>query len=448
MVSRVRLPKNIFPRSAKYVLKHTGLLPVARSALGKPPAKAAPNMQPTNDLTVKNVLSYMNAMIVRNPSTHAPVVVYFEGNMRLWYQLETWLSILEKLNKEVPVSLIIRNQGVFRKIVNQTDFQVFLCITIDDVMQVYNTSEIKCILYVNHAAKNFQSLINKNALHIHINHGESDKLSTITNQATAYDYAYVVGDAAWRRYEVNLLRKDMSRFIKVGRPQLEHITPIDPDKITFPSTKNYTPKKVVLYAPTWEGTHQSMNYSSIPEIGVELVETLLADPAYQVIYKPHPNTGSREDATRIAHNKIISLVTEHEDGLYVADGDINAIYPTIDIPVFDNSTVTIDYLTQDRPLLITDMFHRAVLLSEAPPIVSAACVIKSDDVKSISNIIRRELSSDPLKKMRKKVKSYYLGDFDYTKQESTQAFIDHIQLAILERDTLIAERNKSFDSKS
>lgn len=461
MVSTAHLPRNIIRRGAKYVLRKTGLLPVARSVLGKPPAKVAPQpkkrvskQQPTDNLTIKNVLLYMNAMIVRNPSTHAPVVVYFEGNMTHWYQLEMWLSILNQLNKVVPVSLVIRNQAVFRKLVNLTDFQVFFCITIDDVMQIYDTSEIKCILYVNHAAKNFQSLINRNALHIHINHGESDKLSTITNQATAYDYVYVVGDAAWKRYEANLLRKDMSRFIKVGRPQLEHITPIDPDKITFvtkkmdPDTIIYTniendaPKKIVLYAPTWEGTHQSMNYSSITSIGVNLVKTLLADPDYRVIYKAHPSTGSRDGATRIAHQDIINLLNDHEDGLYVADGDINAIYPTIDIPIFDNSTVMIDYLAQDRPFLMTDLFHRAVGLTELPQIVSAGRIIKLDDIKSISDIIQYELSLDLFSKVRNEVKSYYLGDFKYTEKESTQAFIDHIQIAILERDTLIAKRNK------
>ena len=466
MPSRVQLPNNVVRRSAKYFLKNIGLEPIVRRALGKPPAKAlakkgnvaskkaptkgkvAPKKAPTNDITVKAVLSYMDAMLVRRPSLHAPVVLYFEGTMANWYQLEMWLSILNKLNQVVPVSLVIRNQSVFRRVVSVTNFQVILCITIDDLMKVYENSDIKCILYVNHAAKNFQSLINKDVLHVHINHGESDKLSTITNQATAYDYVYVVGDAAWERYETNLLRKDMSRFVRVGRPQLEHIAPIAPDVITFLEMQSDTPKKVVLYAPTWEGTHQSMNYSSIPEIGVNLVKTLLDDPGYRVIYKAHPNTGSRDDATSIAHQEIIKLLKDHEDGLNVVGGDINAIYPTIDIPIFDNSTVTIDYLTQNRPFLLTDLFHRAVGLSEQPPILSAGCVVNSRDIKSISDIIKYQLFSDPLSKVRSEVKSYYLGNFNYTAQESTQAFIEHIQSVILERDNLMSERNEAVKPTS
>ena len=296
MAKRVYLPKSMPRRVAKYVLKKTGLLPLAKRVLGRPQTKP----KTPSYANIREVLSYMNAMLVRAPLPVTPVVIYFEGNMTRWYQVEMWFDILQKLNSEVPVSFVIRNQSVFRKIVNETEFPVYLCTTIDDVMNIYDNNDIKCILYVNHAAKNFQSLINKNAFHIHINHGESDKLSTITNQATAYDFVYVVGDAAVNRYAANLLRRDMSRFVKIGRPQLEHVTPIDQELITFPQIGDGE-KKVVLYAPTWEGTHHSMNYSSIPEFGVELIKELLADPKFQVIYKPHPNTGSREEATSNAH---------------------------------------------------------------------------------------------------------------------------------------------------
>jgi hypothetical protein len=436
MPSRVQLTKNVVRRSAKYFLKIVRLEPIARRVLGKPPARVLVKDPSTNHMTV----------LVGRASSHAPVVVYFDGSIRNWYQLEMWLSILKELNQVLPVSLVIRHTAVFHKVVNVTNFQVFLCVTIDDVMQVYENSNFKCILYVNHSMKNFQSLINRDALHIHINHGESDKLSTITNQAKAYDYVFVVGDAAWNRYNANLLRKDMSRFVKVGRPQLEHIAPIKSDVITFLETPSDTPKRVVLYAPTWEGTHQSMNYSSIPEFGVNLVKTLFDDSGYRVIYKPHPNTGSREDATRSAHLDIVKLLKDHPDGLHVVDGDINSIYPTVDIPIFDNSTVMIDYLKQNRPFILTDLFHRAVGLSEQPPIVFAGRVINSRDIRSISEIIKHELLSDPLSKVRDEVKRYYLGDFNYTAQESTQAFIDQIQSAVLERDALISDRSKVLGS--
>lgn len=490
MAKTVTLPKNILRRGARFALRKVGLQRI------QPAEKKSAAMK---DSSAKEALKYLRGVVSLRPSTVSSVVVYFDGTMAQWYQIEMWLDILAELNQIVHTSLIVRNIAVFRKIVGTTDLSATLCITIDDVMQVYENSNIKCILYVNHAAKNFQSLINKDALHIHINHGESDKLSTITNQANAYDYVYVVGDAAYERYDLNLLRRDISRFIRIGRPQLEHVTPYPPEALEFTpivseplgiaphspmneeaqslggdldlqsalSTQSNditdpipaiggpndmmtrpeivpTPvsanKKIVLYAPTWEGTHHSMDYSSVPIFGVELVQRLLEHPEYRVIYKPHPKVGVRDPRALKAHNEIIRNLGQSPDGKFLGTGDINSLYPHIDIPIFDNSTVTIDYLMHDKPFLMTNMFHRATGREDRPPIMNGAKLITGRDINDIVPILETEMRDDPYKAARNKVKTHYLGDFDYANKESTAAFISHIQQAMQERDTLIAER--------
>ena len=53
--------------------------------------------------------------------------------------------------------------------------------------------------------------------------------------------------------------------------------------------------KIVLYAPTWEGFYQEVNYTSVNEYGVAMIEALLSQEGIHVIFKPHPFTGSRKN---------------------------------------------------------------------------------------------------------------------------------------------------------
>ena len=55
-------------------------------------------------------------------------------------------------------------------------------------------------IYVNNGVTNFQSLSAWTMLHVHVNHGESDKVCMVTNQAKAYDRVFVAGEAAEQRH--------------------------------------------------------------------------------------------------------------------------------------------------------------------------------------------------------------------------------------------------------
>ena len=64
---------------------------------------------------------------------------------------------------------------------------------------------------------NFQSLIDGRMLHVHVNHGESDKQSMASNNAKAYDRVFVAGEAAVQRHAASLLEFDPSRLVRTGR---------------------------------------------------------------------------------------------------------------------------------------------------------------------------------------------------------------------------------------
>ena len=137
------------------------------------------------------------------------------------------------------------------------------------------------------------------------------------------------------------------------------------------------------------------------------------------------------------------MLSENEDAEVILSGDINSIYSHVDICIFDNSAVAIDYLKINKPMLMTDMFYRIKGRMDSPIITGAARMIKSLDAFNIANIVKEELELDTKETERQKIKQYYLGDFDYNNGESTNEFVQKILEACKERDSLIDEMSSN-----
>ena len=131
------------------------------------------------------------------------------------------------------------------------------------------------------------------------------------------------------------------------------------------------------------------------------------------------------------------MLAESENAVVVSSGNINSLYSNVDICIFDNSAVAIDYLKVDKPMIMTDMFHRIKGRSDIPIITGAARMIKPLDGSTITNIIKEELELDTKKIGRQKIKQYFLGDFDYDNSESTKTFVSNVLEACKERDSLV-----------
>ncbi len=356
------------------------------------------------------------------------VVVYFAGNMGNIYQIEQWIKPLEQLDKVEKILVVTRNTHIYEWIERNTQFQLVYAKTMSTLLKLYENNDFRCILYVNNSCSNFQSLSNNSALHVHINHGESEKTSTFSNRAKAYDFIFIVSDAAYKKYSDNLINIDMQRFIKVGRPQIDFIEPIE-----RPSNN----KKIILYAPTWEGTHLSMNYTSLPHYGIDFVKKILAHKDYYLIYRPHPNTGSRDQLTRQADKYIKRIVNKSHSGKVMTTQNINSVFELSDLAIFDNSAVTVDFLAFDKPMMITDFFYRQKGQAAAKPEIVKACKMINDSNKDeILSLIEQGLSEDPQAVPRKAIKKYFLGN--YARGESTKEFIAQIKKLITLADELVA----------
>ena len=143
---------------------------------------------------------------------------------------------------------------------------------------------------------NFQSLIDGRMLHVHINHGESDKQSMASNNAKAYDRVFVAGEAAVQRHAAGLLEFDTDRLVRIGRPQLD----LRPEPA---ARAERAPHRALR--PDLGGRRRLQRLHLGRHHRAEIVaRPCWPCPTCALVYKPHPKvTTSRTPAVRAAHRR-------------------------------------------------------------------------------------------------------------------------------------------------
>jgi hypothetical protein len=367
----------------------------------------------------------------------AEVVVYFAEDHRRLYQLEQWLPVLERLHERHHVQVVMRKMESLRRVQEITSLPAVYARRLADVLEMYDEMDPKVAIYVNNGVSNFQSLAVSTILHVHINHGESDKVSMVSNQAKAYDRVFVAGEAAQRRHATALIDFDQRALVQIGRPQLD---------LRFPPALPASDRKTVIYAPTWEGENDFNNYSSIDQYGVAIVHALLAQPDTRVIYRPHPRVASSTTAAVIgAHRQVIDLLNAASRAdpaaghATVMDGNILALFQHGDAMVTDVSSVGLDflYLRTEKPLFLTDRRDDRGELAFDAPISAASDIIDSSTIGSFGSVLAARLRDDVLYEKRRQLRRFYFGDL--APGESTQRFLDAISEVIRQRDDLLAK---------
>ena len=355
------------------------------------------------------------------------IIVYFFGGVAQTYQIKQWIDTFVELNKKHKITIIVRNFNVYRYWHRELPFNIFYCYTLNELLSFYEEYKPKVVIYINNGFKNFQSLIYEDGLHIHINHGESDKSSDHSNQVKGYDYIFVHGPNGYNNYMKYLINLDPNQLVQTGRPQLDFINPIEIDTLG---------KKVVIYAPTWEATHRSMRYTSVDVYGEKIVDALLDNDDYFFIYKPHPNLGAYDKNVKDIHQYIIDRVNNSNHAITITDRDVNDIYPIVDFAIFDMSSIMTDYLNVDKPFILADVFDPLVHKVEDYNVLKGCNSLTSENIDNILDVIKNEIENDPLKEKRREIKELYLGN--YKKGESIKKFIDSVSKIIEQRDREVA----------
>lgn len=286
------------------------------------------------------------------PQNRFRIAVYFADGPVNMYQIRQWYAPLRALAREWPVVVIARSIRGADALLRDDALPVAYAPTVRDVEQVLEEQDVRIVFYVNQNTRNFQMFRYGRRWHVFINHGESDKMYMTTNQFTAYDYAFVAGDAARARLSRTLWDYDLDRrTFAIGRPQADH----------YSGDLPYTPddRRVVLYAPTWEGDRPAAHYGSILTHGEALVTALLATGRHRVIYRPHPRSGVVDAAYGAANDRIIAALgaanAADPTARHVHDtgSDLGWQLAAADLAVVDISAMVYDRLAAGRPLLVT-----------------------------------------------------------------------------------------------
>ncbi|GMA25092.1 glycosyl transferase [Luteimicrobium album] len=277
--------------------------------------------------------------------------------------------------------------------------------TLDDV---YSRSDVRLALYVNHNPDNFSMLRFASMVHVSLLHGDSDKIISVSNQAKAYDFSFVAGQAAVDRLDRYLPRFDApARTVIVGRPQLE--TPAVRPPVA-PGAR-----ATVLYAPTWEGAQPTAAYGSVATHGLALVERLLDDGGFDVVYRPHPLSGVRDaaygEADATIRERLARAAEAQPQAGHRVSGDesLAEAFAAADVLVCDVSAVAMDWLPNGRPLVVTvptstETVTASTRLLDTVPRLAVA------DVAGAAGLLRAELEDDPGRDARHALLEYYLGD--------------------------------------
>lgn len=356
------------------------------------------------------------------------VAVYFADDPRKLYQLRQWLPVLERLDREHPVTIVTRNRKTYEAL--ETPLRTVLAPAFPDLVQLYESSDFKVAVYVNNSVHNFHSLMQRHMLHVHVNHGESDKVCMVSNQVKAYDRVFIAGEAARRRHRAALIEFDESSLVPVGRPQLD----LRPASVLPDSTQ-----RTILYAPTWEGENASNNYTSVDVLGPAIVEKALAVPDVRVVYKPHPRVAvSPLPDVAAAHREIVRKLSRGEGHIVQEQGDILAVFPGCDLMITDVSSVGLDFLyTRARqPMFIADRYDDRERLHTDAPISRCADVIDSATIGLLTETLTARLDHDEYREARAAVRELYFGDL--APGESTIRFLAAIDDAVRTRDSYLS----------
>ena len=365
------------------------------------------------------------------------VIAYFADDPTRSYQLVQWLDVLALLHEQHPVAIVVRDAASGEVLRERTDLPVLTAVEFPELTALYERLDAKVVLYCNNSMLNFQSLLDGRRLHVHINHGESDKQSMASNNAKAYDRVFVAGEAAVQLHVTGLLELDTRRLVRTGRPQLD----LRPAPLLAPSTR-----RTVLYAPTWEGDADYNDYTSLDVLGPLIVEAVLEVPDVRLVYKPHPKiVTSTTPAVREAHLEVLRLVDEageREPGAghaQVLRGDILAVIPDCDAMITDVSSVGLDwlYLRTEKPIFLTDRHHDGERLRREVPVSRCADVVDTTTVGGLTALLTARLERDEHHLARLAMRHHYFDDLQVG--DSTRRFLDSVSELVVLRDRLLGE---------
>lgn len=323
------------------------------------------------------------------------------------YQAAMWLPYLERIG--VPFFVLVRTEANFHEVARLTKAPVILRSGLEDLDAIVSPS-LKAVFYANTAVRNSHMIRFPHLTHIQLNHGDSDKIASVSPTFRQYDKNFVAGQAAIDRFAKYGVTTHPDQFVIVGRPQLEAV-----DVATDPISSR--PSPTVLYSPTWSGFYEDSDYSSL-RAATQIVQELL-DRGCTVIFRSHPYS-RRHKANALACDQVMALLERdskangrpHRWGP-AAETEMSVVecFNASDAMISDVSSLVSDFLFSGKPFAMAAVSAHGEQFREEFPLAAAAYVFDASEgaVEGLSETLDAMLGSDPLAAERDRLRSYYLG---------------------------------------
>ena len=321
------------------------------------------------------------------------------------YQLRQWMQPLTRLQAKFSVKVFYTSPDVAKELEGSALEGVYFEGQDELTDKLYELSP-KVLLYANQNVRNFYPLRYPEAVHVFVSHGESDKAYMSQNTIKRYDLYFAAGQAAIDRISSKVTHYDTSkRIIEIGRPQ-------SLDEYELPTDFIQSPKKKVLYAPTWEGVTKATRYTSIVSHGQKIIQSLVESGEYQVTYRPHPLSGSRDSEVKGANEAIKKVIRQANkaDGSsshYIDESPFGWHLGYHDLMISDISAIAYDWLSTGNPILLTKPVEKKAIVEEFP-LVDKLYSITNSDLDSIGKLIADQFNEgSDQKKISAELNAYY-----------------------------------------
>jgi hypothetical protein len=345
--------------------------------------------------------------------TDAEVLVYFPGALDTLYQIEPWLPTFEAVHAAHPLVIVCQDSRVAARLRSLTPAPVLTIARYAALDGLLSRSDVRLALYVSHLPRNFECLRFASLLHAYIGHGDSDKGVSASNQLKAYDYVFAPGQAAVDRIAARLMRfRADEHCVIVGQPLTLSAPPLPP------APHRPGERAVVLYAPTWEGAQPSVAYSSVLTHGERLVDAVLADPRFTLVYRPHPligvnnrlyagaDHGMREAIARAAE-------TDPAAGHRVveaSDEDLETSFERAHLIICDISAVATAWLPSLKPMVVTQPAGTDAVSADSG-MLRVVPRLPVAEIAQFPALMQEQLDVDPSRQQREELVAYYLSPY-------------------------------------
>ncbi|MCW2750435.1 MAG: hypothetical protein JWR83_1545, partial [Aeromicrobium sp.] len=363
--------------------------------------------------------------MLRALKAYAPTIgMAFAGRSGAPWQLRMWEPYLVRSGEHcVVINLHPKYTQMIRDGADLTSPLIILGSRETADLDTVLVPTIRALFYVQNAQRNAEFMAYDRLTHVWLNHGDSDKPANFNERHAAYDVLVVCGQAGIDRYARHGIHVDPEKFVILGRPQASGILPA--------SARTADPKiPAVLYAPTWHGLDQSVNFSSL-EKGPEIVRALLARGC-RVIFRPHPLSYRwriRREVVREIR-EILKLDREETGRWHVAGNMAEKTWSVADcanhadVLISDVSSVVSDFLQSEKPYAMASM-RASIEDFRAEFTVAQTAYVLLGDLSNLDDVLDDLLVDDPLAAARRESKRYVLGDF--VGDESAEAFANFVR---------------------